>query len=266
MPRAVKACPRPVAGSPGQCSPSRSNAPDHVRGRRIVHLGLVERCPETWAGIGEDRVPPWSGVSPWRVGASLTKKIDRPRLPDQQEQKTFRPCHLPPGDDQVTREAPEGRLIRHYADLARFLDSCLDPWQRQAAEQTGLLRSMAEALTLFAAERLNLLAMLGLAVDQGWDEQVVQLSESMGESLTFLRYGEGRTLKNAGNVYREMRFAEAISCLQGSLPMYRESGERHGESIILTNLGGQDLGLPDRAAVQWLAMHHAGDYEEAAGP
>ena len=73
------------------------------------------------------------------------------------------------------------RLVGHYADLARFLDSCLDPRQRQAAEQAGEpLALMPEALAKFETERPNLLAALGLAVERGWDEQVVQLGDSMG--------------------------------------------------------------------------------------
>ena len=92
-------------------------------------------------------------------------------------------------DDQATRAAVEARMVGHYADLARFLDSCLDPRQRQAAEQAGEpLPSMPEALAKFETERPSLLAAFGLAVDRGWDEQVVQLGQSLGESLTFLRY------------------------------------------------------------------------------
>ena len=40
-------------------------------------------------------------------------------------------------DEKATRDAAEARMVGHYADLARFLDSCLDPRQRQAAEQAG---------------------------------------------------------------------------------------------------------------------------------
>ena len=43
---------------------------------------------------------------------------------------------------------------------------------------------MREALAVFQAERPSLLAALGLAAQRGWDEQVLRLSESMGDSLT----------------------------------------------------------------------------------
>ena len=91
--------------------------------------------------------------------------------------------------DQADRDAAEARLVGHYAELAGFLDSCVDPQLRpaaaQAAEQAGVpLPSMREALAVFQAERPSLLAALGLAAQRGWDEQVGQLSESMGDSLS----------------------------------------------------------------------------------
>jgi tetratricopeptide (TPR) repeat protein len=164
-------------------------------------------------------------------------------------------------DNQSARDAAEGRLIGHYADLARFLDSCLDPRQRQAAEQAGKpLPSMREALEEFETERPSLLAALGLAVDRGWDEQVVQLGKSMGNSLTFRRYlgdllvvrkaalaaarhsgdtcAEGKALDNLGRAYRRLRrFEEAVSCYQESLATYREAGDRHGKGTTLKDLG-----------------------------
>ena len=168
-------------------------------------------------------------------------------------------CHE--ADDQATRDAAEARLVGHHADLARFLDSCLDPRQRQAAEQAGEpLPLMPEALAKFETERPNLLAALGLAVDRGWDEQVVQLGDSMGESLTFLRYlgdlvtvreaalaaarragdtpAEGKALDNLGKAYRRMRrYEDAIGCYEKSLAIFRESGDRYGEGTTLKNLG-----------------------------
>ena len=88
-------------------------------------------------------------------------------------------------DSQADREAAEARLVGYYADLAGFLDSCVDPRLRpaaeQAAEQAGeTLPSMREALAVFQAERPGLLAALGLAAQRGWDQQVRRLSESIG--------------------------------------------------------------------------------------
>src|SRR5207237_413669 len=133
---------------------------------------------------------------------------------------------------------------------------------------------------------------LGLAVDRGWDELVGQLGESMGESLTLLRYlddllavreaaltaarragstlAEGTALNNLGKAYRRLgRFEEALGCYEQALVIYRESGERHGEGTVLIYLGNAywDLGQLDRAATCWreaaAAMHDADDHEEA---
>jgi hypothetical protein len=81
-------------------------------------------------------------------------------------------------DGPAARDAAEARLVRHYTDRAGFLDACVDPPQRPAAEQAGVpLPSMREALALFEAERPSLLAVLGLAAQRGWDEQVRLLSD-----------------------------------------------------------------------------------------
>ena len=164
-------------------------------------------------------------------------------------------------DDEVDREAAEAQLVGYYVALAEFLDSCVDPRQRPAMEQTGVpLPSMREALALFGAERRSLLAVIGLAVQRGWDEQVWSLSEGLGESLTVLRYfgdlltigeaalaaarhagdssAEGRALGNLGQTYRELRrFEEAITCHQQALAILRETGDRRDEGMILNNLG-----------------------------
>ena len=178
-------------------------------------------------------------------------------------------------DEKATRDAAEARMVGHYADLARFLDSCLDPRQRQAAEQAGEpLPLMPEVLAKFETERPNLLAALGLAVDRGWDEQVGQLGDSMGESLTFLRYlgdlltvreaalaaarrtgdtpSEGKALDNLGKSYRRLRrYDDAIGCYEKSLAIFRESADRYGEGTTLKNLGN--------------AYRELGRFEEAIG-
>ncbi len=164
-------------------------------------------------------------------------------------------------DGPADREAAEARLAGHYADLARYLDSCVDPRLRPAAAQAGVpLPSMREALTIFEAGRPSLLATLGLAAQRGWDEQVQLLAESTGDSLTVLRYlddlltvreaalaaarrawdtpAEGRALGNLGNAYTELRrFEEAIGCYQQALAIFRETGDRRGEGQTLYNLG-----------------------------
>ena len=105
-------------------------------------------------------------------------------------------------------------------------------------------------------ERPSLLAAVGLAAQRGWDQQVVQLSASTGDSLTLLRHladlltvreaalaaarragdtaAEGRALRNLGSAYQELRrFEEAIGCHQDALAIRRETGDRHGEGRTL---------------------------------
>jgi tetratricopeptide (TPR) repeat protein len=201
-------------------------------------------------------------------------------------------------DSPADREAAEARLVGYYTALAQFLDSCVDPQQRPAAEQAAerdgeTLPSMREALAAFQAERPGLLAALGLAAQRGWDQQVRWLSDSMMDSLTILRYlddlltvdeaalaaarragdraAEGRTLNNLGNAYYGLRrLVEAVDCYQQSLAICWEAGDRYSEGTALGNLGYayQELRQPGRAAECWreaaAAMPDAGD-RKAAG-
>jgi tetratricopeptide (TPR) repeat protein len=164
-------------------------------------------------------------------------------------------------DTRDDRTAAETRLVRYYENLAAFLDSCVDPKLRSAAEQDGKpLSSMRQALAVFEAERPSLLAALGLAIQRGGDEEIRRLSASMGRILTILRYlddliavreaalaaarhagdtgAEGRALSNLGEAYRELRrFHEAISSDQQALVIFREADDRHAEGLALNNLG-----------------------------
>jgi tetratricopeptide (TPR) repeat protein len=164
-------------------------------------------------------------------------------------------------DAAADRETAQTRLVQHYENLAAFLDSCVDPELRTAAEQDGKpLSSMRQALAVFEAERPSLLAAFGLAVQRGWDEEVRRLSESMGESLRSLRYLddllvvreaalaaarhggdtgiEGSALNNLGLAYREeRRFEDAIGSYQQALAIFRDTGDRQSEGQALDNLG-----------------------------
>jgi tetratricopeptide (TPR) repeat protein len=159
------------------------------------------------------------------------------------------------------RNAAESRLVRHYENLAAFLDSCVDPRLRSAAEQDGKpLSSMRQALAVFQAERPSLLAALGLATQRGWDEEIRRLSASMGGPLTILRYlddlitvreaalaaarhagetrAEGRALSNLGQAYQQRhRFQEAIASYQQALVIFRALDDRDAEGLALNNLG-----------------------------
>jgi tetratricopeptide (TPR) repeat protein len=174
-------------------------------------------------------------------------------------------------DGQDIRDAAETRLVDWYVGLAGFLDSCLDPRLRPAAEQDAeqsgeRLPTPREALAAFQAQLPGMLAAVGLAARRGQGEQVWQLSESTGDTLTMLRQlndlltireaalaaarhagnvpAEGRAFNNLGYTYGLLRrFEEAIGCFEQSLEIHRESGNRFSEGVALNNLGNtyQDL-------------------------
>jgi tetratricopeptide (TPR) repeat protein/thiol-disulfide isomerase/thioredoxin len=166
---------------------------------------------------------------------------------------------------QAARDAAEVRLVGYYVDLAGILGSCLDPRLRAVAAQVaeragGSLLELREAQALFEAERPSLLAVVGLAAQRGWDEQVGRLSERTGDWFALLRYlsdllsvretalaaarhagdtaAVGRALTNLGAAYELLRrFEEAVSCHQDALAVLRKSGDRPSEGITLNNLG-----------------------------
>jgi tetratricopeptide (TPR) repeat protein len=162
------------------------------------------------------------------------------------------------------RTAAEKRLVRHYENLAAFLDSCVDPELRAKAEQEGkLLSSMRQALAVFEAERPSLLAALAVATERGWDEERRELCASMGYSLMILRYpddllmvretalaaarragdanAEAHALNGVGLAYADLRrFEEAIARYQEALVIFRETGDQLGEGQVLNNLGTAD--------------------------
>jgi tetratricopeptide (TPR) repeat protein len=199
------------------------------------------------------------------AGAHLVTEDSAGRFSMHDLLRLFARATCQEADSPADREAAEARLVSYYTGLAGFLDSCVDPELRPAAEQAArqagrMLPSMREALAIVQAERPGLLAALGLAADRGWDEQVQQLSESAGGPLTMLRYlddlltiretalaaarhagnvrAEGIALASLGIAYRQLRrFEEAIGCHQQALAIFRETGERRFEGMALNNLG-----------------------------
>jgi tetratricopeptide (TPR) repeat protein len=168
-------------------------------------------------------------------------------------------------DSPADREAAEARLVSYYTDLATFLDSCVDPQLRQAAEQAAqqageTLPSMRQALVIFQSERPGLMAALGLAAQRGWDQQVWRLSDNMTDSLLILRYlddrvtireaalaaarhagdtsAESAALNGLGNAHMELRrFDEALDCYQEALAIFQGTGDGDREGLTLNNLG-----------------------------
>jgi tetratricopeptide (TPR) repeat protein len=168
-------------------------------------------------------------------------------------------------DDDTYRRAAKARLVGYYADMAWSLATLLDPQLRPVAEQQAAeagesLPSLRQVLAMFEEERPILLATIGLAAENGWNEQVGQLSEGMGGVLTLLRYlddllsvkkaalaaarnagdtaAESRALGNLGNAYQELqRYGDAIDCYQQALEIFPKTGDRHNQAMALNNLG-----------------------------
>ncbi len=157
-------------------------------------------------------------------------------------------------ENEASRDAALRQLVSHFSRVAQSLDASLRLQQRPATADGR------QALGIFEIERRNLLPILQLAAGQGWHEQVLQLSDSMAESLTLLRQQEdllwlseialsaARKTRNTaatttalrwrGTAYAGLRrFNEAITCFQDALAICQETGDRNGEGRILNNLG-----------------------------
>jgi tetratricopeptide (TPR) repeat protein len=168
-------------------------------------------------------------------------------------------------DEQTTRDAAEARLVSHYADLAEFLNDCLDPQGRSAmsdafAQAGGRMPTPREVLAVFETQRPSMLAALRLAVERELHEKVWKLSECMRDALVRLRHlddmlavteaglasaseagnraAETTALQNLGTAYSELRrFEDAITCYKQGLVICRETGDRRSEGLALGNLG-----------------------------
>lgn len=163
-------------------------------------------------------------------------------------------------DDDEDRTRACERVVGHFSLLAWFLYSCLDPRERlRHAEdaQDEMLLSQRGALTQFAAERPNLMAVVRLAAEQGWHETVWRMSDHMGGALTLSRHLDdllevrtaalaaarqaqdsaacGRALANLGHAYVDLRrFGEAVSCFEEELAICEGLA---GEGMARGNLG-----------------------------
>jgi tetratricopeptide (TPR) repeat protein len=171
-------------------------------------------------------------------------------------------------DRSVDQEAAESRLVGYYVGLTRFLGHCVNRGLNASSGDTAEQRllSMREALGRFQAERPGLLSVLDLATQRGWEHQVMQLGESMKDSLTVLLYlddllkvgkaavtaarragdrpSESQALENLGDSFKEVRrFEEAIDCYQQGLAICEESGNRYGGAGLLNGLAHAYTGM-----------------------
>jgi tetratricopeptide (TPR) repeat protein/transcriptional regulator with XRE-family HTH domain len=168
-------------------------------------------------------------------------------------------------ESQASTDAALTRLVGHFSKLAQSVDASLSSQQRPAAADIAIQAGTSpipqgQALAIFETERLNLLAVLGLASGQGWHEQVRQLSASMANPLLLLRrlddllrvseiaLSDARKAGNTvagttalrwhGTAYAGLRrFDDAITCFQDALAICQKIGDRDGEGRMLNNLG-----------------------------
>jgi tetratricopeptide (TPR) repeat protein len=163
-------------------------------------------------------------------------------------------------DRRADCDAAEARLVRHYVEVAEYLDCCVFPATPTAKQAGKLLFTPRQALVMFEAERLNFMAALGLAERRSWNEQVSRFGKSVSGVLVFLGYlddmltaeeaalaaarrvgdapAEGQALNDLGAAYELLERPEvAITCYLESLAIRKILGDRRGEGQGLINLG-----------------------------
>jgi tetratricopeptide (TPR) repeat protein len=174
-------------------------------------------------------------------------------------------------DDEATLDAALGRLAGHFANLAEYLGGCVDPEERpgiaEAAAAAGeSVHSVRQALEMFEAHRPNMVAVVGMAAEHAWLEEVQRISENMVDALNLLHHpddllivtrtalttaqakqdedAEGRALSNLGYAYSELRqFEESVTCYEDALAVCRRTGDHSTERTALTGLGNSYLFL-----------------------
>jgi tetratricopeptide (TPR) repeat protein/transcriptional regulator with XRE-family HTH domain len=167
-------------------------------------------------------------------------------------------------ESQASIDAALARLVRHFIELAQFLDASVSsqpcPASANTIQAEPSLVPARRALATFEMERSNLLPILALAAGQGWHEQVWQLSESMANPLIVLRrlddllsvseialsdacrtgdsVATATALRWRGTAHSGLRrFEDAITCFQDALAISRETGDQNGEARALNDLG-----------------------------
>lgn len=175
-------------------------------------------------------------------------------------------------DGSEARRAAQGRIVDHYAGVAEFANSFINPDFRSATEafaaQAGAgLLTPRQALVVLESERQNLLAAVRLAAELNEPSIVSRLSQSMADGFRILwhfddllavsntalkiarldadRTAEAWALTELGIVNRNLlhRFEEAIAYYEQALTIRRETGDRRGEAYCLMNLGVTYAGL-----------------------
>jgi tetratricopeptide (TPR) repeat protein len=241
-------------------------SPDDARLFRLIGLHIGPDCtPASVAALAD--------ADEAETAAGLTRLTDA-RLLTEEPPGRFRLHDLlrlfardlsEEADDQGSRADAEGRLLDYYLTLSGYLDSCIDPELRPAAERAATesgvpIPSARTALVIFVAERPCLLAAVGLGARLGQDQSVLDLVRNTGVELRLLRYfddllviaqaGLAAAVRvgDADVLAREQgrlavanrglgRFDEAIASNESALATLRELGDRRREGWALNNLG-----------------------------
>ncbi|MER5261555.1 tetratricopeptide repeat protein [Actinosynnema sp. NPDC002837] len=163
------------------------------------------------------------------------------------------------------RPAAAKRLVRHYADLARYAAQRLDP--RVPADRCSpRFPSRADAVAWFDVEHPNLVAGVDLAGELGLRVELRDLAAAMDPHFDFRknwnawihvaraavrasqgisdRAGESNALTSLGNAYHGVgQHEKALECHGQALALARELGDRFGESNALSNIGNAECAL-----------------------
>jgi tetratricopeptide (TPR) repeat protein/DNA-binding SARP family transcriptional activator len=170
-------------------------------------------------------------------------------------------------DAPQARGAAVERLLTYYLTTASAAVAILLPHEpdREQALLPGrasghTITSPADARAWLDAERGNLVAAVGAAVDYGSPSRAWTLDNVLSRHLIngghyrdaldlhehalraarqqSNRSAEGLVLRHLGNTYRRLgRYEAALTAFRSALEAHRETGDTTQEAIILTNLG-----------------------------
>jgi hypothetical protein len=115
------------------------------------------------------------------------------------------------------RIAALGRLLTYYQVAAHDANQWLNAPPSQSTQNR--FRDLDQALSWLDSERINVVAAIGLIVDNSRKADAVELAADMASYLNWRRY-----------------FYEAILTGQTALTAARQIGDRHGEGKALTSL------------------------------
>jgi tetratricopeptide (TPR) repeat protein len=187
-------------------------------------------------------------------------------------------------ESPTAQESMLHRLLGAYLGLAGRAAELLEPGPAEVAGvawpaarlATVVERIEADPAAWFTAERMNLMA----AVEQAYDNGLWEMTWELARSLTYFfklqthwtdwqvtqrlalraarragnRQATATALRSLGDVHTQLgRFREAVAHLEQALTLFRALGDGRGEARTLVNLGNahREQGLFDEAVAQF---------------